>query len=58
MPNSYDLHGKFAVVAGGAKRIGRGITELLLASGATVRIRDANPLVAGPGTEWTWCEAD
>lgn len=41
--NSYDLHGKFAVVSGGAKGIGRAIAELLLASGATVRIWDVAP---------------
>jgi len=43
MPNLYDLHGKSIVVTGGAKSIGRAITELLVASGATVRIWDANP---------------
>jgi len=43
MPNSYDLHGKSAIVTGGAKSIGRAIAELLVASGASVRIWDANP---------------
>jgi 3-oxoacyl-[acyl-carrier protein] reductase len=43
MPNSYDLHGKFAIVTGGAKGIGGAIVELLVASGATVRIWDAAP---------------
>ena len=43
MPNSYDLHGKSVIVTGGAKGIGRAITELLVVSGATVRIWDANP---------------
>ena len=42
MANSYDLHGKSVIVTGGAKSIGRAITELLVASGATVRIWDAN----------------
>jgi 3-oxoacyl-[acyl-carrier protein] reductase len=42
MPNSYDLHGKSAIVTGGAKSIGRSVAELLVASGATVRIWDAN----------------
>ena len=42
MPNSYDLHGKSVIVTGGAKSSGRAITELLVASGATVRIWDAN----------------
>lgn len=43
MPNSYDLGGKSAIVTGGAKGIGRAIAELLVASGATVRIWDADP---------------
>jgi NAD(P)-dependent dehydrogenase (short-subunit alcohol dehydrogenase family) len=42
MPNSYDLHGKSAIVTGGAKSIGRSVAELLVASGATVRIWDAH----------------
>jgi 3-oxoacyl-[acyl-carrier protein] reductase len=40
MPNAYDLHGKTAVVTGGAKGIGRAVAELLLASGAAVTIWD------------------
>lgn len=43
MPNSYDLHGRSAVITGGAKGIGRAVSELLLASGASVRIWDAMP---------------
>ena len=43
MPNSYDLQGKSVIVTGGARSIGRAIAELLMASGATVRIWDAKP---------------
>jgi 2-dehydro-3-deoxy-L-rhamnonate dehydrogenase (NAD+) len=49
MPNSYDLQGKSVIVTGGAKSIGKVIAELLVASGATVRIWDANPAQV-PGT--------
>jgi 2-dehydro-3-deoxy-L-rhamnonate dehydrogenase (NAD+) len=49
MPNSYDLEGKVIIVTGAAKGIGRSIAELLVASGATVRIWDANPAEV-PGT--------
>ena len=40
MSNTYDLSGRFAIVTGGAKGIGRAIAELFLASGAAVTIRD------------------
>ena len=43
MPNSYDLQGKSVIVTGGANGIGLAIAELLVASGATVRIWDARP---------------
>lgn len=48
MPNTYDLNGKSALVTGGAKGIGRSIVNLLLASGATVRVWDQVPVeIAG-----------
>jgi len=40
MGNAYDLAGKFAIVTGAAKGIGKAVAELLLASGATVHIWD------------------
>ena len=43
MPNSYDLEGKFAVVTGASKGIGRAIAELLMANGCDVLIWDARP---------------
>jgi 2-dehydro-3-deoxy-L-rhamnonate dehydrogenase (NAD+) len=42
MANSYDLSGKFAVVTGGAKGIGRAIAQRLIASGARVCVWDTS----------------
>ena len=50
MANTYDLQGKWAIVTGGAKGVGRAVAELLLASGASVRIWDASPAQV-PGTK-------
>ena len=44
MPVTYDLHGKTAVVTGGAKGIGRAIVERLYHSGAQVHVWDLNPV--------------
>jgi NAD(P)-dependent dehydrogenase (short-subunit alcohol dehydrogenase family) len=52
MPNTYDLNGKFAIVTGGAKSIGRAIVELMLTSGAQVRVWDAMPCdIPGAATD-------
>jgi NAD(P)-dependent dehydrogenase (short-subunit alcohol dehydrogenase family) len=43
MSPAYALDGKFAIVTGGAKGIGRAIAELLVANGCEVLIWDASP---------------
>ncbi len=51
--NQLDLHGRIAVVTGGARGIGRAITERMLASGAAVAVWDRDPealaAIAQPG---------
>ena len=42
MPNAYDLRGKLAIVTGGARGVGRAVAELMIVSGATVRIWDTS----------------
>jgi len=42
MNNAYDLAGKFAIVTGGAKSIGKSIAQLFLANGCDVIIWDAH----------------
>jgi len=42
MSNSYDLKGKFAIVTGAAKGIGREIVDLFLRNGCRVQIWDVN----------------
>jgi NAD(P)-dependent dehydrogenase (short-subunit alcohol dehydrogenase family) len=48
MPNTYDLAGKFAIVTGAAKGLGRAIAECLLDNGAEVVAWDA-AVVDWPG---------
>jgi NAD(P)-dependent dehydrogenase (short-subunit alcohol dehydrogenase family) len=42
MPNTYDLAGKYAIVTGAAKGIGRAIADLLMVNGCDVVIWDAS----------------
>lgn len=52
MPNRYDLTGRTCLVTGGAKGIGRAIVQLLVDSGAKVRVWDSSPAsIAGVDSE-------
>ena len=52
MPNTYELHGRSALVTGGAKGIGRAIAACLLANGARVHIWDVEPArIDGAGAD-------
>jgi NAD(P)-dependent dehydrogenase (short-subunit alcohol dehydrogenase family) len=44
MANTYDLARKLAIITGGAKGIGRAITDRFLASGAEVWVWDTSPV--------------
>lgn len=46
MTNKIDLHGRFAVVTGGAQGIGKAVTQRFLASGAVIAIWDHDAALA------------